>query len=234
MISLKSISKIHKMEVAMAISKRLNDKFNYNNIKKINKNFMYKDLRRSNCYNCDFSNSNFNFTSFRGAQFKSCDFFEGSFELAEFVATNFKKSKFKNAKFANAVFDSVNLEGVDFSGAEFSKVIFVSTDITGAINLDLSKSDVKIFDEMPKLEISEELETAVKYAMTNEYIKYARVLDTKTGSVSPISMMILLEQFDEETLIKGFNLIKERVDKDFCTLSYITKLFKTYQSEGIL
>lgn len=218
----------------MSISKRINDKFNYNNIKKINKNFMYKDLRRSNCYNCDFSGSNFNYTSFRGAQFKSCDFYECTFEAAEFVATNFKKSKFKQAKFENTIFDSAKLEEVDFKGAKFKNVIFVSTDINKAINLDLSNSDVKIFEEMPKLEISEKLENAVKAAMTNEYVKFARVLDTKTGDVSPISMMILLENFDEETLIKGFNLIKENLNKDFCTLSYIIKILKTYQSEGLI
>lgn len=218
----------------MAISKRLNDQFNYNNIKKTNKNFMYKDLRRSNCYNCDFSNSNFNYTSFRGAQFKSSDFFECTFESAEFVATNFKKSKFKGVKFENTVFDTVNLEGVDFSGAEFKNVIFVCTDISKAVNLDLSKADVKIFNEIPDLTISEELKEAVKYAMTNEYIKYARVLDTKTGQVSQISMMILLKSFDEKTLIKGFKLIKENIDKDFCTLSYIIKIFASYKEEGII
>ena len=215
-------------------SKRTNDKFNYNNIKKTDKNFMYKDLRRSNCYNCDFTGSNFNYTSFRGAQFKSCDFYESTFEYAEFVATNFKKSKFKQAKFENAVFDSVNLEDADFRGAQFKNVIFVSTDISKAINLDLSNSNVKIFDEMPKLEISEELENAAKDAMTNEYVKFARVLDTKTGDVSPISMMILLENFNEKTLIRGLKLVKENIDRDFATLSYITKLIKKYESEGLL
>lgn len=218
----------------MAIQKKVIDNFNYNNIKKTNKNFMYKDLRRSNCYNCDFSGSNFNYASLRGAQFKSCDFHECTFESAEFVATNLKRSKFKQAKFENVVFDSANLEGVDFKGAEFKNVIFVSTDINKAINLDLSNSNVKIFYEMPKLGISEELENAAKEAMTNEYVKAARVLDTKNGSVSPISMMILLENFDEGTLINGLNAIKENLDKEFCTLSYIIKLLKTYQIEGII
>lgn len=217
----------------MAIKKNVNDKFNYNNIKKLSKNFMYKDLRRSNCYNCDFSGSNFNYTSFRGAQFKSCNFYECTFESAEFVATNLKKSKFKKAKFENAIFDSANVEGVDFKGSEFKNVIFVCTDISKAINLNLS-DDVKVFDEMPKLEVSEALESAAKSAMNNSYIKTARVLDTKDGSVSPISMMILLENFDEQTLIKGLGIIEENLDKDFCTLSYIIKSLQKYQEEGIL
>jgi hypothetical protein len=222
------------MEVIMTIKKKVIDNFNYNNIKKTNKNFMYKDLRRSNCYNCDFTSSNFNFASLRGAQFKSCDFHECTFDSAEFVATNLKRSKFRKAKFENVVFDSANLEGVDFRGAEFKNVIFVSTDTSKAVNLDLSNADVKIFEEMPKLEVSEELENAAKAAMTNEYVKSARVLDTKSGEVSPISMMILLQNFNEKTLIRGLNIVKENVDKDFCTLSYIIKLISKYESEGLL
>lgn len=217
----------------MDIKKTVNDKFNYNNIKKQNKNFMYKDLRRSNCYNCDFSGSNFNYASFRGAQFKSCDLSQATFEFTEFVATNLKKSKFRNAKFENTIFDSANLENVDFTGATFKNVIFVATDVTKSLNLNLS-DDVKIFDKMPKLEVSKSLQKAAKSAMNNTFVKAARVLDTKTGTVNPISMMILLENFDEETLIKGLATIEEKLDKDFCTLSYIVKTIKTYQEEGIL
>lgn len=217
----------------MTTKKIVNDKFNYNNIKKLKKNFMYKDLRRSNCYNCDFSESNFNYTSFRGAQFKSCNFYGCTFESAEFVATNFKKSKFKKARFENTVFDSANIDNVDFTGAKLKNVIFVGTDISKAINLKLS-SDVKVFDKMPKLDISEELENATKNAMKNTYIKNARVLDTKDGSVSPISMMILLENFDEETLIKGLNLIEEKLDKEFCTLSYVIKSLQKYKEEDLI
>jgi uncharacterized protein YjbI with pentapeptide repeats len=222
------------MEVKMTTSKRVNDQINYSNRKKTGTDFMYKDLRRSNCYNCDFSNSNFNHTSFRGAQFKSCNFFECTFESAEFVATNLKNSKFKRTKFENAVFDSANLEGVDFEGAEFKNVMFVSTDISKAVNLDLSNKEIKVFNEMPELEISEELESAVKAAMKNEYIKFARVLDTKKGEISAISMMILLENFNEETLVKGLGILKSKVHKDFGTLSYIIQELKKYQADGLI
>ncbi len=218
----------------MSISKRVNDQMNYSNRKKAGLNFMYRDLRRSNCYNCDFSNSNFNHTSFRGAQFKSCTFFGCTFTSAEFVATNLKNSKFMKAQFENAVFDSANITGVNFEGADFKNVIFVSTDTTNAINLDLSNTEIKVFTTMPELDISESLEHAAKEAMKNEYIKYARVLDTKKGDISPISMMLLLENFDEETLIKGLSILKSKVDKNFGTLSYIIKALKTYQSDGLI
>jgi len=218
----------------MDISKRANDQINYNNKKKSGSDFMYKDLRRSNCFNSDFSNSNFNHASFRGAQFKACNFFECTFESAEFVATNLKNSRFKQAKFENTIFDAVGLEGVDFEGATFKNVIFVVTDTSKAINLDLSNKEIKVFTEMPELEVSKWLESAVKGAMKNEYIKFARVLDTKEGEVSPISMMILLENFDEETLIKGFGVLKKKIDKDFCTLSYIIQEIQTYKADGLI
>ncbi len=218
----------------MTISKRANDQINYSNRKKSDSDFMNKDLRRSNCYNCDFSNSNFNHTSLRGAQFKSCNFFECTFESAEFIATNLKNSKFKQAKFENTVFDSTNLEGVDFEGAAFKNVIFLLTDTSKATNLDLSSKEIRVFDEMPELEISERLENAVKAAMKNEYIKFARVLDTKKGEISAMSMMILLESFDEETLIKGLDILKSKIDKDFGTLSYMIQMLKTYQTDGLI
>ena len=216
------------------MNKNSNTKFNYNKAQKTNKNFMYNDLRRSNCYNTDFSGSNFNFASFRGAHFKSCDFFACTFHSAEFIASNLKKSKFKKAIFQNTIFEAVNLDGVDFSGAEFKNVIFIATDLSKANNLEFLEKDVKIFDTMPELEISEQLEEAINLAMENEFIKKSRVLDTKEGNINPISVMILLENFKEKFLIEGLKMISKDLEKDFCTLSYIIKLLKKYQKEGLI
>lgn len=218
----------------MAINKKIDDRFNYNNVQKLKKNFMYKDLRRGNCYNCDFSESNFNFSSFRGAHIKSSNFYGCTFKGAEFIATNFKKSKFKKAKFEDVIFESVNLEGVDFTGAEFKNTIFVGTDISKAINLNLVDSEVTIYEEMPKLEISEKLENAIKLALENNFIKKSRVLDTKEGNINPISVMRLLQHFKEKDLADGLNIMSERLDKDFCTLSYIIKALQTYQRQGLM
>lgn len=216
----------------MTISKRENDQIKYSNRKKTNSDFKQKDLRRSNCYNCDFSQSDFSSASFRGAQFKSCNFFESKFEFTEFVAANLKNSRFKQATFENTIFDSANLEGVDFEGAVFKNVIFVSTDTSKAVNLDLSHQDVKVFNEMPELGISKELESVTEKMLANEFVKFARVLDTKEGKINPISMMILLERFDEKTLVTGFRILKREINKDFATLSYIIELLEAYQTEG--
>ena len=210
----------------MAKNQSVKNNFNYNNIEKKGKNFMYKNLERSNCYNCDFTRSNFDYVNFRGAHFKSCVFFECNFKWAEFIGTNLKGSNFKNTIFENAIFDSVNLDGADFKDAEFKNTIFLSTDLTKAKNLSIKNSDTKVFSEMPEIEISEDLRTSVINAMKNKYVKSARVLDTKDGGINIINLMILLDNFDEEILIKGLNIIKTELDCDFYTLSYLVKFLK--------
>lgn len=217
----------------MTTIKNSNNKINYSNRKKVNVDFSNRDLRRSNCYNCDFTGADFNNSSLRGAQLKSCTFNSATFEYTEFVASNLKKSKFKNVKFKNTLFDSVNLDGVDFEESEFENTIFIACDISKAINLNISDG-IKLFEEMPKLEISKELKKAIKVAMKNEFIKSARVLDTKNGNINPISINTLLENFDKETLIKGLNLASKNINEEFCTLSYIINALELYKKEGIL
>lgn len=212
----------------------VSERFNYSNAQKTNKNFMYKDFRRSNCYNCDFSGSNFNFASFRGAHFKSCDFFDGIFESTEFIGTNLKKSKFKNAILSNVIFEGANLSGVDFRGAQFKNVIFLDTDLSKALNLNLNDPEIRIFEEMPTVEISDGLKDAIEKALTNEKIKKSRVLDTKEGNINPMSIMRLLEVFSDYELRKGLNLLAEKLDHDFCTLSYIVKAIRAYIREELI
>lgn len=218
----------------MTVSKRANDQINYKNKQKVGVDFSHKDLRRSNCYNCNFSESQFTEVSFRGAQFKACKFNDATFTGAELVAANFKNSQFKGAKFENVLFDNVNLENVDFEGATFTQVIFVGTDVTKALNMDLSGQGIQVFEQMPTLDMSKELQKAVVAAMTNEYIKYARVLDTKEGKVSPISMMLLLQEFDEETLIKGLKHLKKSVDQNFSTLGFVREAIRTYSQAEMM
>lgn len=210
----------------MARNNSVKGNFHYNNTEKQNKNFMYKNLTRSNCYNSSFAGSNFNFTSFRGAHFKSCDFYGCSFKQAEFIGTNLKNSKFRTATFENAIFDSVNLDEVDFRDAKFINTIFINTDVNKAKNLPWGDPNVKVLEEAPEIHISEELENAVRNAMTNEFVKASRVLDTKDGGLNTLNLSILLEDFTEEQLINGFNTMKDEIEREFCTLSYLTRFFK--------
>lgn len=216
----------------MAINKSVGGNFNYNNIEKKGKNFMYSNLGKSNCYNSDFSKSIFDYVNFRGAHLKSCVFFQCSFKWAEFVGTNLKGSDFNSAVFENAIFDSVNLDGVNFKDAKFKNTIFLSTDTGKAKNLNARNPEIRVFNEMPEIEISEELRSAAHNALENKYVKDSRVLDTKTGDLNLLSIKILLENFDEETLINGFNTINTQLDKSFFTLSYLVKLIQNNKTNS--
>ncbi|MBI9013259.1 MAG: pentapeptide repeat-containing protein [Clostridiales bacterium] len=208
--------------------------FHFNNIEKKNKNFMYQNLTKSNCYNSDFSNSNFDYVSFRGAHFKSCNFFGCSFKESEFIGANLKGSRFNNATFENAIFESAKLIDVDFKGAKFINTIFLYTDLEGVKHLNLEDSGLRILNEMPEFEISDALKETVEHLMQNKFVKKSRVLDTREGKINYLSLMILLEQFDEALLIKGLNKVEAFTDRDFFSLSYIIKLIHKLQKDGLL
>lgn len=210
----------------MSINRSAPENFYYDNAEKTNKNFIYKNLRRSKCYNCNFSCSNFDYANLRGAHFKKCNFFRCSFKGAEFVGSNLKGCKFKEAKFEDTIFEEVNLDGVDFSDAKFKNTIFLGCDTTKAKNLNENTKGIRIFDEVPEFELSENLENMVTGLMENQYIKKSRVFDTKDGNINKLTLLRLCEIFDEETLIEGFHYIKFEIDRDFYTLSYVIRLIE--------
>lgn len=223
-----------KSEMKKPAKKKVETGFSYKNAVKTGKNFMYKDLKRSHCYDCDFGNSNFDFTSFRGAHFKSCNFYGASFKAAEFVGTNLKKSRFKKARFEDVIFEGVNLEGADFEGAIFKNTIFVGTDVSKAKNLNTISVNIKIYDKMPVMKLSEALKEAIECAMENPHVKASRVLDTKEGGIHTLNIMRLLEQFDETSVVKGLHLMKGKIDNDFCTLSYLIKFLAKHEEQGLI
>lgn len=210
----------------MATNRSAPENFYYDNAEKTNKNFIYKNLKRSKCYNCNFSNSNFDYASLRGAHFKKCNFFRCSFKGSEFIGSNLKGCKFKEAKFEDTIFEGVNLDGVDFKDASFKNTFFVGCDLSEAKNISEAKNGIRIFDEMPDINIDEELEKLVLGLMDNEFIKKSRIFDTKDGKINTLTMMILGEKFDENTLSEGLNYIKYEIDRDFYTLSYVIRLIQ--------
>lgn len=196
---------------------------NFKNVEKKNKLFTYQNLSKSQCFNTNFTGAGFDFVCFRGAQMKACVFNEATFRGTEFVGTNLKDSKFKKALLENCLFEGVKLEGTDFKEAIFKHVIFVGTSFEGALNLNLDDPNITVYDKMPELEISDALRTAVEKVMLNPFVKKSRVLDTKDKTMNTISVMILLERFEEEQLIRALNQLETVIDRDFYTLSYITK-----------
>ena len=207
----------------MAINRSAPENFHYDNAEKTNKNFIYKNLNRSKCYNCNFSNSNFDYASLRGAHFKKCNFFRCSFKGAEFIGSNLKGCKFKEAKFEDTVFEGANLDGADFIDAKFKNTIFVGCDLSKAKSFSGEGKGIRVFETMPEFEMDEEFEKLVLSLNENKYIKKSRLFDTKDGNINTLTLMILSEKFDRETLLEGLHYIKYEIDKDFHTLSYVIK-----------
>lgn len=197
---------------------------NLKNTDKKNKSFMYQNLQKSKCFNCNFSSGNFNYACFRGAHMKACNFNSATFVGAEFIGANLKESQFKNAVFENVVFEGSKLELVDFKGAVFKNVIFVDTNLEQVKNLDLEDTNISVFDEMPALEVGPELIQAVEQLMQNDFVKRSRVLDTKDKKMNTISVLRLLDQFEESVLVERLNKVVPLLDRDFYTLSYLIKL----------
>lgn len=199
---------------------------NFNNMDKKNKSFMYQNLQRSKCFNTNFGYSNFDYACFRGAHMKNCRFNDCTFKGTEFMGSNMKESQFRNASFENAVFEGAKLEGVDFKGAKFKNTIFVATNLDTAMNLDLQDPNIRVFSEMPELDMSSELRTAVESLMKNAFVRKSRVLDTKEKTMNTVSVMILLEMFGEAALIENLAKVESALDRDFYTLSYIIKILE--------
>lgn len=201
----------------------------YNDAEKKSKNFMYRNLEDSRCDNCDFECSNFDYSSFRGADFKSSNFDGCSFKFAEFVGTNLKNSSMKGAVLKNALFNSAKIEGVSFKGAQFENTIFLNTDISKAKNINEDMEGIIILEEIPRIDISDELTVAIINAMNNLYIKESKVLDTSDGGINFLSIKLLLDYFDERVLIEMLNHMSENIVKPFYTLSYIIKYIKSHK-----
>ncbi|EKQ54425.1 MULTISPECIES: pentapeptide repeat-containing protein [unclassified Clostridium] len=210
----------------MAVNRSAPESFYYDNAEKTNKNFIYKNLKRSKCYNCNFSNSNFDYASLRGAHFKKCNFFRCSFKGAEFIGSNLKGCKFKEAKFEDTIFEGANLDSADFIDAKFKNTLFVSCDISKAKNLSENTKGIRVFESMPELEINDDLKELILSLMENEFIKKSRIFDTKDGDINTLTLMILREKFNEETLMEGLHYIKYEINRDFHTLSYIIRLIQ--------
>ena len=135
-----------------------------------------------------------------------------------------ENSKFKNAKFKNAIFEGANLDGTDFKDAKFENTIFLGCKLEKIKNFNAEVEGVRIFEGMPEINISSELEEALKNLMENKFVKNSRIFDTKEGNINTLTLMILKENFSEEELIKGFNEIKLQIDRDFYTISYVIRL----------
>ncbi|MCJ8341490.1 MAG: replication initiation protein [Cetobacterium sp.] len=77
-----------------------------------------------------------------------------------------------------------------------------------------------------EIEISQELEKAIKKAKKNIYILKSKVLNKET-------IQILLDDFSEEKLIKGLNFAYKNINKDFKALQYLKTIIGRCETSEI-
>lgn len=78
-----------------------------------------------------------------------------------------------------------------------------------------------------EIEISEELEKAIKKAKKNIYILKSKVLNKET-------IQIFLDDFSEEKLIKGLNFAYKNINKDFKALQYLKTIIERCEVSEVI
>lgn len=196
--------------------------FSYNNEERIKRNFLYKDFSRSNSYNTRFTCSNFSYVNFYKSTMKYCGFNGGTFVGTEFKNANLRGSKFKGAFFKDVLFYYSKLDKVSFQNAKFENVIFVGTSIKNARGIKKSTPGITFFDTNPNIHVIGDVKKVIYEALENKYIKNSEVLCfRKKHKLNTVNILRLHQKFTEHTLILGLKKAKEKINKQFHTLSYL-------------
>ncbi|OIJ22029.1 hypothetical protein BKP45_04955 [Anaerobacillus alkalidiazotrophicus] len=210
----------------MGRNKLSKGKFNYINMDRRNRNYMYKNFYKSISHGTNFSGSNFNFASLRAAKFTVCSFYKANFYWTEFIGTNIKRSNFESAYFENVTFNSVSFERVNFENAIFKNVKFLNVGLKGVKNFRIEDHDITILNDMPNIVVNQTLNDLIDDLRKNDYIRRSKVLHLKKNRINTLNISILLEYFTDEELIIGLKLAGEKLNKNFSTVSYLIKFIQ--------
>jgi len=131
--------------------RNFNKFFSYKAMKRICKNFTYKDFSNSSSIHSYFNRSIFDYGKFYKATIKYCGFNSCRFSWVEFKSCNFKGSRFKGAIFENVIFRDCKLEKTDFSEAIFKNVVFINTSFKQIKNLNDNKYKIITNEKVRKI-----------------------------------------------------------------------------------
>ncbi len=206
---------------------KYNKFFSYKNEERIKRNFSYKNFKMSNSYNTRFTGSNFSFVNFEKATMKFCGFNGAIFNGAEFKNSNFKGSSFIGAEFKDVIFYNTKLDKTNFKNAKFKNVMFISTSLKKVKGINENIEGIQIINFTPKIHINNDLEKVINQAQKNIYIKDSQTLQFKKKSkINFINIIKLQDEFNEDELLLGLSEAKKLINKNFYTLSYLSKTIK--------
>lgn len=210
--------------------KGLNTPLNlFNNIlKPLRSNFYYdgtihnKSSSKSSFYNIRFKKVNITYCSFKQVKFNGIDF----------IFSNLKHSNFTNCSFEDTVFFGSNMKYVKFKNCIFKNVYFFNTDISKISCIDFSNSEISVINQYPNLTLIQQLDNSLGRLSLNERIFKNRVLHVTRNKPNYWIISILLKDFSQDELVKGFNKLSynnnSNSNRDFFTYSSFKNFLNKY------
>ncbi len=192
------------------------------------KSYRYKYFCKSRSFKANFTECEFSHVNFRGSIMTYCCFKRSKFEGVEFLGTNLRNSNFESAYFKDVVFVGALLDNCKFKSAQFNNVLFVNTNISYCKNLETDCNGITFCSQYPKVNISSNLKDVLEELKENNYITKFKVLHLSTKKYNHLNIKLLLDEFSEEKLIKGLRKAKDKINRDICTLSCLTKFLQSH------
>lgn len=204
-----------------------NKLFSYKNEERRNRDFTYKNFAKSDSYNSIFTLSNFSFVNFDQVSMKYCGFNGALFCGSEFKNSNLRGSRFIGAVFKDTIFYNTKLHNVNFKNAKFENVIFISTSVRESKFISNSTPGITFYNSVPEIGMKLEFKEAIDCTNNNIYIKKSEILFYKKAKkLNSINIIRLLNEFSESELTEGLIAASKEINKDFFTLSYLTKYIR--------
>lgn len=198
---------------------------------------------KTNIHNLSFNKTTFQNVKYSNSNITNCKFKETKFIGVDFVGTNLKSSNFRNASFKNVIFYNPNLNNTNFRDAKFDNCFFINTNFRNVKNLSLNQVGINVLnDNLEKFIVSKDLENSIKAVVSTNNIRKHFVLTTKRTkgrNINKVIIQILLRDFSEDELIRGFNKIlnnRRKNDSRFYITyhSYLTFMMKYFKKDVII
>lgn len=215
--------------------KNYNKFFSYNNVRRENRNFSYKDFGYSKSYNTRFTDSLFYGNNFFKARMKYCGFNGCRFQFIEFNNVSFRGSRFKGAIFENVWFNNCNIEKANFHDAKFVNVYYTNTNVKSASGIPNTNDFIQIDFQKAHIVLSRELQEILLLCKKNEYIlKSGTLFYRRKNRISNAKKRELKQMTKAER--KNYQRQMQNNQKESFVFHYVnlTRLLRIYSENEVI
>lgn len=222
------------------------------------KDFSYSKSYNTNFKKSKFFGNNFNkailkYCNMNNCEFKFIEFKNTNFRGSKFIGAHFENVIFQNCNLNKCTFKNVTFKNVYYINTSLSNVRGISKDNNSLIRINNQNTKVLISDELFK---SLELCKKNKYIMNSDTLFYKKKnrlsnaqkkfektltklerknlqrqrqkLHSPSIQLNKISIIRLLNVYDEQILSKGLSLAATSINKEFYSLSYFIPYIKKF------